>query len=66
MNQTQLNRFIKISFTCDNCHRGFERGVVYSLAPNLDELGDYSHYCVDCIKIIKKTTKSSSKKVNND
>ena len=28
--------------------------MVYSLAPSLDSLGDYSHYCVDCVGIVKK------------
>ena len=48
--QQQLNHFIKIDFICDNCQRKFIRDTVYSSAPNLDQLSDYSHYCVDCLE----------------
>ena len=46
--QKPLNRFIKVDFNCDKCHQKFEKGVVYSPAPNLDQLKDYPTYCTDC------------------
>ena len=54
MNQEQLNHFIKIDFICDNCQRKFIRDTVYSPAPSLDQLSNYSHYCVDCLETIKQ------------
>lgn len=50
----KLNRFIKIDFICDNCQRKFVRNIVYSPAPNLEQLNDYSHYCIDCAVIVEK------------
>jgi hypothetical protein len=64
MNQAQLKRFIKINFTCDNCRREFERDIVYSPAPNLDELKNYSHYCVNCVE--EKSTENDSTKTNTN
>src|SRR5438874_1823965 len=43
-----LNRFIKVNFNCDKCYRKFERDIVYSPAPNLDQLNQYPTYCKDC------------------
>jgi hypothetical protein len=63
----KLNRFLKVSFDCDNCQGEFYRDIVFSPAPNLDRLGDYSHYCVDCAVIVIKRTlpkKTSTRQQN--
>lgn len=60
----KLNRFIKIDFTCDNCYQEFERDIIYSLAPSLNELGDYSHYCAECAVVVEKQTSSKKTKKN--
>ncbi|RHZ35872.1 hypothetical protein [endosymbiont GvMRE of Glomus versiforme] len=43
-----LNQFWKVNFTCDKCYQKFERAIVFSPAPNLDQLNQYPTYCVDC------------------
>jgi hypothetical protein len=63
MNQIQLNRFIKISFTCDSCQRKFKKEIVYSLASDLDQLDNYPTYCADCVKSIENN--SSKVDANN-
>jgi len=55
----KLNRFIKVDFCCDNCKGEFYRDIVFSPAPNLDELGGYSHYCAECAVIVKKRIKKA-------
>ncbi|KLL04175.1 MAG: hypothetical protein MRECE_2c052 [Mycoplasmataceae bacterium CE_OT135] len=52
MNQKPLNRFIKVDFICDKCQKEFQGDIVYSLAPNLDQLNHYHTYCVHCKEII--------------
>jgi len=53
----QLKRFIKVDFDYDKCYRKFERDIVYSLAPSLDEIGEHYTYCVNCVEIEEEPKK---------
>lgn len=48
-----LNQFWKVNFTCDKCYQRFEKGIVFSLAPNLDQIDNYPTYCSNCKETIE-------------
>lgn len=54
----RLNQFWKVSFICNICQKKFEKSIVYSPDPNLEQLKET--YCADCAKIIEKELESCS------
>ncbi|KLL02820.1 MAG: hypothetical protein MRECE_43c011 [Mycoplasmataceae bacterium CE_OT135] len=57
-----LNQFWKVNFICDKCYRRFEKSIVYSLSPDLDELNQYPTYCADCGEIAKEELRKKEKR----
>jgi hypothetical protein len=65
MNQKQLNVYPNLDFGCDSCEEEYESKTAYSFAPSLNQLSQYSTYCINCVKFtaqeLEELTLSKSK-----
>ena len=72
---SKLKAYPRQEFTCDGCQKYFDSSLLYSVAPNQEELANWYHYCANCTrpkpqpsfsplkpKNMKKTSKKSIKK----